>query len=135
MRGRLIALAAVGALVGVGASSSGAEPSGNSATRRPAFSITGSVAGLLPGRAARLRIAVRNRNAFPLRVTTISVRVRGTAACPASNLLVRNFRGRVLVRPRATRRVAVLITLRADAPDACQGARFRLTYRGKAVRS
>ena len=101
----------------------------------PGFSITGHVTGLLPGAHGRLRLKVHNRHRFKIRVTSIKTRVGDpSAACRASNVSVRRFRGHKKVPGRHSRRIRVRIRMAASAPDACQGARFPLTYKGRAVR-
>ena len=103
--------------------------------RSPGFRITGSAEGLLPGMPGRLNVTVRNPYRWPIRVTAIRVSVRDAGECPAGNLRPALLRRALVVPARATRRVALPISLAADAPNACQGARFRLVFSGRAVKA
>jgi hypothetical protein len=103
--------------------------------KHPRFSITGHVAGLLPRAHRKLRLKVHNWHRFKIRVTSIKTRVgNASATCRASNLSVRRFRGHKKVRGRHSRRIRIRIAMAASAPNACQGASFPLTYKGRAVR-
>jgi hypothetical protein len=103
--------------------------------KHPGFSISGHTAGVVPGAHGRLRLQVHNRHRFKIRVTSIKTRVgNASAICPASNLSVRRFRGHKKVRARHARSFRVRIAMAASAPNACQGATFPLTYKGRAVR-
>lgn len=105
--------------------------------RRPAVSFTlrGHVGGLFPGASRRLVIAVHNRSRRSLRVRSITTRVRDAKrGCRARNLRVSAFRGRLRIGPRRSRRVAVRVRMLPSAPAACQGAVFRLAFRGRATR-
>lgn len=99
-----------------------------------AFAIRGHVVGLYPGRQARLRLKITNRNSFAIRVTSIRVKVGSAPGCAAANLRVTAFRGSLRVSPMRTRRLRRPISMSASAPDACMGARFKLTYTGTAVK-
>lgn len=100
-----------------------------------AFVIRGHVRGLYPGRQALLRLRVTNRRNFPIRVTSIRVKVAGTQGCAASNIRVTGFRGSRRIWRRGTRRLRLPISMSSTAPDACMGARFKLTYAGRAVKA
>lgn len=99
-----------------------------------AFSIRGHVRGLYPGRQARLTLTISNRNRSAIRVTSIRVRVGSAPGCAASNLRVASFRGSLRVRAMGKRRLRRPLRMSPSAPDACMGARFKLTYTGKAVK-
>jgi hypothetical protein len=99
------------------------------------FRITGSADGLLPGTPGRLVMSVRNPYRWPIRVTSIRVSAHDAGACRAANLSTARLRGPVLVPARGMRRVVLAISLAADAPDVCQGARFRLSFSGRAVKA
>jgi hypothetical protein len=99
------------------------------------FRITGSAEGLLPGAPGRLFATVRNPYGWPIRVTTISVTAHDAGACRAANLRTARLRRPVVVAARASRRLVLAISLAADAPDACQGARFRLSFSARAVKA
>jgi len=98
------------------------------------FTIKGDARGLYPGRRARLAVTVSNRNDFAIRVTSIRVRVGNATGCARTNLAVGNFRGTLRVGAKRKRRVWLPIAMRRSAPDACMGARFKLTYSGRAVK-
>jgi hypothetical protein len=108
---------------------------GGKSKARSGFRLTGHVTGLYPGEHKRLVIVVRNRGRKALRVRSITTRVRDASrACPRRNLHVPRWRGRLRVKGHRSRRVKVTVWLRADSPSACQGARFRLVFRGRATR-
>jgi hypothetical protein len=98
------------------------------------FAIKGHVGGLYPGRRKHFALTVSNRNGFPIRVTSIRVRVVNAAGCARSNLVVGSFRGSLRVGAKRKRRVWLPITMRRGATDVCIGARFKLTYVGKGVK-
>ena len=100
-----------------------------------AFVIRGHVRGLYPGRQALLRLRVTNRRNFPIRVTSIRVKVAGAPGCAASNVRVTSFRGSRRIWRRGTRRLRLPISMSSTAPDACMRARFKLTYAGRAVKA
>jgi hypothetical protein len=98
------------------------------------LTLTGHVAGLYPGARRRLTIVVRSRTQRALRIRSVTTRVRDAGpACRRRNLRVSSFRGRLRVRPRRARRIAVTVSMRRDAPNACQGALFPLVFRGRAT--
>jgi hypothetical protein len=98
------------------------------------FKLSGHVTGLYPGQRKRLVIVVRNRGSRPLRVSTVTTRVRdASGACKARNLRVAAFRGALLVAGHRSRSVVVRASMRADSPTACQGAVFRLAFHGRAT--
>jgi hypothetical protein len=100
------------------------------------FSITGRIVGLYPGKRATLWLTLVNRNDFALNVTSISIRARDAkGACTADYLVTRRFSGSIRVRARSSRRLGLTVFLRRTAPDACIGARFPLSYRGRAYRA
>ena len=108
------------------------------ASRRGTFRITGHVTGLYPGVHKKLRLRLKNLNPTPIRVVSVRVRVRSTAAaCPSNVVRVGRLkrRARVTVKARRVRKVSLPVSMLASAPDACQGARFRLRYRGKALKA
>jgi hypothetical protein len=99
------------------------------------FTISGSIGGLWPGKAARLVLAVHNPQPYAIAVTSISTTVESPGVpCAASALSVRAFAGMLHVGAKATAHVSVPITLAHSAPDACEGAVFPLRYNGRGVR-
>jgi hypothetical protein len=109
---------------------------GNSAKRKPALGVRGSTSRLYPGGTARLRLKVTNRSRHPLKLRQLKVTVHDARpGCPGRLLRVKPFKTRAGVRARRSAIVKVRVTLSRDAPDACQGARFRLSYRVRATRA
>ena len=129
----LLAVTLVGVLTVVNAYSR-ADDSVLTSSRKGSFTISGHVLGLYPGGTARLTLTVRNRNSFPINVTSIRVKAGNAPGCARSNLVVENFRGSLRVAAERRRRLQLPIGMRSTAPDACRGARFPLRYTGKAVK-
>jgi hypothetical protein len=130
-RGAVVAGAGVAALAL--ALAAFAMPSERAAGER--FTIAGSVDGLYPGVRRPLRLRLRNPNPYPIVVLSVTVRVRDAGAgCRAPNLALTRLNRRLRIRGRASRPLTLWATLAPGAPDACQGARFRLAYSGRAVR-
>jgi len=101
----------------------------------PGFSVSGHAIGLLPGAPGSLALRVTNRQRFTLNVASITARVGDAGpGCPAANVSVGRFRGHLKVKPHHSRRVQVAISLAPLAPDACQGASFPLSFKGRARR-
>jgi hypothetical protein len=99
--------------------------------------VTGQVEGLYPGARRRLSIRIRNRTGVRIVVRSIQVYVQGARArCSAGNLVTQPYHGRLrrFVGPRRTAELGFPIAMRAQAPDACQGARFPLRFRVQAGR-
>ena len=126
-----------GALVAVIAFAAYSQADGSvlTSSRSGSFSIKGHVAGLYPGRTARLALTITNKNGFAIRVRSVRVKVGNAPGCPRSNLVVKRFRGYLWVSARGKRRLQLRVRMRLTAPDACMGARFPLRYRGKAVKA
>ena len=93
----------------------------------------GRSGGLYPGVHRRHVIVVRKRGRRPIIVRSVTTRVRrARSGCPGRYVHVSRFRGRVRVRRHASRRIRVRIWLLRGTPSACQGAVFRLVFRGRA---
>ncbi|MGZ8572154.1 MAG: hypothetical protein ACXWW5_08015 [Actinomycetota bacterium] len=102
----------------------------------PWFRVTGTVKGLYPGERLVLRTKVKNPFGFAIVVERVRAKVTSpVAACPRSAVKIEAWRGSRIVKAHGTRRVALRITMRRTAPDACQGVRFALSYTGKATRA
>ena len=102
------------------------------------FYISGSVTGLYPGLATDLPLEVENPNASDIQVTSIGVRARSSnrPGCPATNvdLVVHSFSGPPFVVPaHQTVVLDVPIEMPPSVRNACQGATFRIQFRGRAV--
>ncbi len=110
-----------------------AEPARDAVSPPHAFSISGRVGGLVPGRAAALVLTVSNAERVTINVTSIVTTV-GDASnrCRGTNVSVAPFDGHLSIPGGATGRATVQVTLAHSAPDACQGAKFRFVYRGLA---
>jgi hypothetical protein len=136
---RAAVLGAVSAALGLSVTALGAvavwPDVGKAPTAPPGFRITGSAEGLLPGIPGRLNVTVRNPYRVAIRVTAIRVSARNVGSCPGESLEPAPLRRPVVVPARATRRVVLPISLAADAPNACQGASFRLVFSGRAVKA
>ncbi len=100
-----------------------------------AFKISGHVKNLFPGRTTKLVTTVRNPNAAAIRVTLVKAKVTGAPGCPAKNVKIKPFKGKRYVGAGRTVKVKLKITMRAKAPNACQGDKLHLRYHGKAVRA
>jgi hypothetical protein len=93
------------------------------------FALRGAVQGLYPGDRARMPVVVRNRTRRTLELGRVSARIADAVpGCPARYLIVRRFRGERIVPARGSVRVFLKVRLRRSAPDACQAARFPLTF-------
>jgi hypothetical protein len=129
MRRALLAwLAVISLIVGMEALAPGR-------AKRPGFNISGHVTALYPGVRKQLVLRVRNPNRFTIKVISVRVSVRSAVrGCSSRNLVVGRFRGSRKVARRRAAKVRVPITMVSRAAPACQGARFRLRFSGKAVK-
>lgn len=95
------------------------------------FKITGSVGGLYPGGASRLRLTVHNQRAFSLIVTSMTTKVEDASAhCPSADLAVGAFSGHLSTPAFGSAVVTVPARLAQKAPNACIGAHFPLIFSG-----
>lgn len=102
--------------------------------RAPHFTVKGKVKGLYPGSSKPLKLRLTNPNDAPITVKLVTVKVRSTAvSCPSSAVKATKFKGNKRIGAHRTAKIKVKIRMKATTPDACQGAKFRLIYRGKAV--
>ena len=91
--------------------------------------VRGHVRGLYPGASKRLRVVVRNRAEVVVRLERLDVRVADASPrCRAANVTVRGFEGSKPIPAGGRRRLRLRARMRAAAPNACQGARFPLTF-------
>ena len=123
-------MVAYGELAGPGSHSPTAKAAGKS-SHQPR--VHGHIEGLYPGAARRMRVKVRNgyRRDIVLRKVRAIVG-EGGPGCTRQNLWTRRFRGHRLISAHHSLRVRIAIGMRADAPEACQGARFPLRFRARA---
>ena len=102
--------------------------------RTPHFTVKGKVKGLYPGSSKPLKLRLTNPNDAPISVKLVTVKARSTtASCPSSAVKATKFKGNKRIGAHRTAKIKVRIRMKATTPDACQGAKFRLIYGGKAV--
>jgi hypothetical protein len=98
------------------------------------LALRGRAQGLYPGAVKPMRIVVRNRTDRDVRLVALARRVsEAPAGCPVSVLKVRRPRALPVVPAGGRVAVFVRVHLLRSAPDACQGAVFRVTLRAKGV--
>lgn len=98
----------------------------------PKLQVRGKVKGLYPGVQKRMRVRVQNR--LPQRVVLVSVRARvrdASPTCSRKNIKIKRYRGSKRMRAHSRTRVRVQVTMKPDAADACQGARFPIKFRAR----
>jgi hypothetical protein len=99
------------------------------------FEIEGKAIGLYPGGTVQLPLSIENPNEEDILVTAITVSVTGTSAsaCGTSNLQATDYTGPgFVVRAKDSGSLSLPLTMPREAPDACQGVTFILSYAGKA---
>lgn len=102
--------------------------------RTPHFTVKGKVKGLYPGISKPLKLRLTNPNDAPISVKLVTVKARSTTvSCPSSAVKATKFKGNKRIGAHRTAKIKVKIRMKATTPDACQGAKFRLIYGGKAV--
>ena len=98
------------------------------------FRLSGSVDGLYPGAKRFMSVKIRNPYRRPIRVVSVSAQVgRGKRFCSGANLHVRPFRGRLVIPRRQTRSVPLRVEMPLTAAPECDGARFPLVFRARAI--
>ena len=131
-----VAALVVAASVGTAAVTVSAKPpptGGGGGTR--IFELSGSVEDLWPGSREPLLVKIENPYRFTTGVDSLDVDVASASStCPASVLSVEPLAGEVRIRANREATVELRVNLDADAPDACQGATWQLTYRATARR-
>jgi hypothetical protein len=94
------------------------------------------VRGLLyPG--VRRPLVLRVSNPAGRRAVVLRARVRvrrASRGCPRGSLRLQRFRGKLHVRPRGRRTLRLRARMKRTAPDACQGAGYRLRVRTRVWR-
>jgi hypothetical protein len=99
-----------------------------------AFTISGKVAGLYPGKTLPLVLVVKNLRPFEITVESITTTVgKARPACTAKNLKVTTFVGHLRVQPKKSAKTTVKVTLLHAAPNGCEKAVFPFTYHGQAT--
>lgn len=94
----------------------------------PALRITGSIAGLEPGRPGILHLVLENSadDVAVVRILTVDV-TRAPASCSASSLRITPWRGRLLVPAQGTAVAEVAMSLMSRAAG-CSGVTWELAY-------
>ena len=100
------------------------------------FVVSGQVEDLRPGGSQPMVLTMRNPNSVDIRVTDLTV-TAGAAGigCAASSLSLPHWTGSLRVPKRGTASLTVNVALRPSAANACQGARWPLSYGGTAVKA
>jgi hypothetical protein len=100
-----------------------------------AFTVSGSVTGLVPGKPATLRLTVTNPDAQAIRILAASATAQSAGpSCPGSLLDITAYAGtaQTIVAGHGQAVVELPITLSAQAPTACRKVSFPLTYTARA---
>ena len=102
------------------------------------FTLKGNVKGLWPGGRKSLQLRIENRNAFAIRVLSLSLAAQSSnkPGCEAGWIRApKTKRFRLSVEPLSARVASYPVTLAKNAPNACQGARWPLRFTGTARRA
>lgn len=103
-----------------------------SSAQTPSVKITGHVAGMYPGRVAVVRVRVKNPSSTTVLVKKVSATVGDAGpGCDSAYLVVKRAPKTLHIRPGGRAKVKLLATMVPDAPDACQGVAFPLTFHAK----
>ena len=95
--------------------------------------LSGHVGGLYPGVELPLPVTVENRSGRKLVLTKVRANPRDAGpGCRAGNVRVRDRRLKMRIAAHAKVRVRLRVTMKADAANACQGARFPIDFRARA---
>ena len=95
--------------------------------------LSGHVGGLYPGVELPLPVKVQNRSDRTLVLTKIRANPRDAGpGCRAGNIRVRDRRLRVRIAAHREAWVRLRVTMKADAANACQDARFPIRFRARA---
>jgi hypothetical protein len=111
------------------------------ASVKHAVSVTSTpVVGLYPGATKALTLRIKNTYAYPIKITAVNAKIAGAtnrAGCAgtAQNLAVTPGRGTLAIKPRKSAPVVMTVVMPSTAVDACQGARFAITFAARAVRA
>ena len=95
--------------------------------------LSGHVGGLYPGAELPLPVTVENRSGRKLVLTKVRANPRDAGpGCRSGNIRVRDRRLKAPIAARGTVRVRLRVTMKANAANACQGARFPIGFRARA---
>jgi hypothetical protein len=128
---RIVAVLLLLALLATGAEAERRAPVQEDETTRAPIPLTvrGHVRGLYPGAWTGMRVTVVNHNDRPIDFDRVLARVaRARPGCGRRYLVVRGSHRERLVPPHGRIRLRLKVRLRRTAPDACQGARFPITF-------
>lgn len=134
---------------GSGVGSGGGPPAGvppgppdDTPAQPQTFGLSGDLAEVYPGFDGTLTVTLTNPHRFAIVVTTVEVAVgapidtaAGDGPCLTAHLEVDEFSGAREVGRLGTATQGLDARMSPDAPDACQGASFPLTYSGTATRA
>jgi hypothetical protein len=104
------------------------------------FSITGvPVTGLYPGATRPLTVKVKNIYAFPIKIGTLKTTVKssnrpGCTGAAANLQVVATGARTVPIRAHKTKTVVLHVTMPSTVSNACQGAKFTLSFSATAKR-
>ncbi|MGH2786323.1 MAG: hypothetical protein ACRDJV_00250 [Actinomycetota bacterium] len=108
------------------------------ASAKPRFAVRGSVKGLYPGKRKPMKLKIKNLQRYPIKVKNLKVKVGRSTKRGCSKRWIRpkrQMRISLKVPARARAFVSYPVRMPKKAPNACQGARWKLKYKGKAVRA
>jgi hypothetical protein len=106
-----------------------------SAEAASGFSVKGKAGPLFPGVPGELVLTLRNPFDFAIVVHSVRVVVRdASGGCHGNNLTTPGLTTDVRLKALSSTKVTVPITMAADAPNACQGKSFPLSFSGRATR-
>ena len=118
-----IVLLAIGLLLAGGL----AEPAG--AASDPQFELSGNFTGLYPDADLVVPVTVHNPQRYAVMVTTATIVIGdATAQCGAANLSADRFSGGIMLDAKASTTIPIRMHMAANAPDACQGVTFPLSF-------
>ena len=93
----------------------------------PKVTVSGEVAGLLPGKTRPLQVTITNPNTFPIRVTKISGgNTRTPNGCPEWAVRIKPTRVRT-VPAGMTKKLTVTVGMEQWADQKCAGQTFTFT--------
>jgi hypothetical protein len=104
------------------------------------FAITGvPVTGLYPGATRPLTVKVKNIYAFPIKIGTLKTTVKssnrpGCTGAAANLQVVATGARTVPIRAHKTKTVVLHVTMPSTVSNACQGAKFTLSFSATAKR-
>jgi hypothetical protein len=98
----------------------------------PSVRVTGHAHGLFPGKVGTLHVTLRNESPYPIWVVRVSARVEDAGpGCSGSVLRVSPRRAHLRIRPHGRIRTVLRVRMLPTSPDACQGARFPISFRAR----